>query len=121
MPRVAKKPKAKKKAPSKMVAYVGILDTLGLDSFTEMNNRNAMHMSLRAALNPQRHACVFLAYFDEGASPLEHIRKFKDPWDMWSYINVACRELQCDPKDAKTIKNMKKLADAKIQCTGSAW
>lgn len=103
-------------------AYVGILDTLGLDSFAPLdhNNDTVACMQIRAMSNPQRHAKMFIAEFEPSMEPEKHIKKLKDPWDMWAYIQLTCTQLKCDPKDARTIKNMKKLAEQMVECTGSA-
>ena len=100
--------------------YVGIVDTLGLDSFALLDPHIAFCMQIRAQSNPHRHACMFTATFDSKLSPEEHVKKIKDPWDMWSYVQLTCKTLKCDPKDAKTIKNIKKLADSMKECTGTA-
>lgn len=117
MPRKKKAPKTEKPLKS----YVGILDTLGLDSFVELSNVELMYLQLRAQSNPQRHATLFIAEFDADMEPEKHIRKIKDPWDMWNYIQLTCTQLKSKPEDAKVIKNMRKLADTMVECTGKAY
>lgn len=117
--RKAKKP-VKKTVPVELVEYCGILDTMGLDSFAPYDNRTANMMHLRAGFNPHRHACLFIASIRSDIDVVKHIKKIKDAWDRWAYIQLISKEVKCEPKDAKTIKNMKKLADSMIACTGSA-
>lgn len=110
----------KKKKPVEVKQYVGIVDTLGLDSFAPFDSKTAFHMKIRAMANPQRHACMFLVDVPAAIDVEGNIRKTKDPWDMWAYVQMVSTEMKCQPNDAKTIKNIKKLADSMVACTGSA-
>lgn len=92
-------------------SYVGIIDTEGLDMFQRLTPQAVNIATIRAQCNPQRHAKVFMAVFEEGHEPTEHISKVKDPWDKWDYINMACIELRCRPEDVKTVNNIKKIAN----------
>ena len=118
--RKTKKPAKKKAAPVELAEYCGILDTMGLDSFAPYDNRTASMMHLRAQFNPQRRASLFIASIRSDIDVIKHVKELKDAWDRWTYIQLVADEVKCEPKDAKTIKNMKKLADSMIECTGSA-
>jgi len=117
--RKTKKPVKKEPVP-RLTEYCGILDTMGLDSFALYDKRTASMMHLRAEFNPHRHACLFIASIRSDIDVLKHVKELKDAWDRWTYIQLVADEVKCEPKDAKTIKNMKKLADSMIECTGSA-
>lgn len=98
--------------------YVGIIDTLGLDSFDEIGHNSSVQcMQIRAMANPQRHAKMFLASFPAGMKVTELIRQQKDPWEIWSFVQCFSKEIRCDKK---TIQNMKKMADSMLELTGSA-
>lgn len=111
--------KPKKDVPVKW--YVGIVDTLGLDSLDEVGHNSSVQcMRIRAMANPQRHAKMFLASFPEKMEVLKVVRTHKDPWEMWDFIQAFAKEIRCAKEDAKTIQNMKQMADCMIACTGSA-
>lgn len=99
-----------------MVTYIGIIDTEGLDRFEPLTNKSGFVCELRAQCNPQRHACTFLVDFEDCAEPSKEIKKCKNVWQMWNWIQVNGINLRCKPEDAKTIKNIKKLARAIQEC-----
>lgn len=104
-----------------MKEYVGIVDTEGLDRFEPLTGESMGICQIRATCNPHRHACVFIASFDDKLDPTKIVRQSGDPWDMWHCVQVMCHELKCEPHNAKTIKNLKKLATVTKQLTQVGW
>ncbi len=49
------------------------------------------------------------------------IRKLKDPWAMWAWIQTMASNINCKKGDKKAITNMRKLATTMKKCTGNAW
>ena len=119
---MAKRKPKKVKKDTAVKWYVGIIDTMGLDSFDEVGHSNSCAcMQIRAAANPQRHAKMFLASFPATMKVPHLVREMKDAWEMWSFINCFAKEIRCDKKDMKTVQNIKQLSDKMIELTGNAY